>query len=91
MKPGVRNSYYLIARKTALLLRRLIREWLRVGGSLVGTILMTTLKIQAIRLGLSARHICATLTDINIKALLINEDLADQIWELWGAGARWTS
>jgi hypothetical protein len=43
MKPGVRISYYLVARKTALLLRRLVREWLRVGGSLVGTILITIL------------------------------------------------
>ena len=26
------------------------------------------------------------LTEIYIEALLVNEDLADQVWELWDAG-----
>lgn len=26
------------------------------------------------------------LTEIYIEALLVNEDLADQVWKMWGAG-----
>jgi hypothetical protein len=26
------------------------------------------------------------LTEINIEALLVNEELADQVWEAWDAG-----
>ena len=26
------------------------------------------------------------LTEIYIEALLVDEELADQVWELWGAG-----
>ncbi len=32
-------------------------------------------------------HPLAMLTRIYIEALLVDEDLADQVWELWNAGA----
>ena len=31
-------------------------------------------------------HPQAILTDIYIEALLVDEELADQVWELWNAG-----
>jgi hypothetical protein len=31
-------------------------------------------------------HRTATLTEIYIEALLVDEDLADQVWEAWGTG-----
>ena len=39
-------------------------------------------------LGCSPRvdHACRMLTEIYIEALLVDEELADQVWELWNAG-----
>ena len=39
-------------------------------------------------LGCSPRvdHACCMFTEIYIEALLVDEELADQIWELWDAG-----
>ena len=31
-------------------------------------------------------HACLMLTAIYVEALLVDEDLADQVWELWIAG-----
>ncbi len=31
-------------------------------------------------------HPLAMLTEIYISALLVDEELADQVWELWNAG-----
>jgi len=39
-------------------------------------------------LGCSPRvdHACYMLTEIYIEALLVDKDLADQVWELWDVG-----
>ncbi len=34
-----------------------------------------------------AGHLQTMLTEIYIEALLINEELADQVWEAWDKGA----
>jgi hypothetical protein len=36
---------------------------------------------------LSANHPQAMLTEIYIEALLVDEELADQVWEAWDAGS----
>ncbi len=33
-----------------------------------------------------ARHSQAMLTEIYIEALLVDEELANQVWEAWNAG-----
>ncbi len=33
-----------------------------------------------------AEHACFMLTEIYIEALLVDEELADQVWEAWDAG-----
>ena len=40
-------------------------------------------------LGCSPRvdHACSMFTEIYVEALLADEDLADQVFELWNAGA----
>ena len=32
-----------------------------------------------------SRHACFMLTELYIEALLVDKDLADQVWELWDA------
>ena len=32
------------------------------------------------------RHHLPVLADVYIEALLVNQNLADQVWELWDAG-----
>ena len=31
-------------------------------------------------------HACYMLTELYIEALLVDEELADQVWEVWDAG-----
>jgi len=36
--------------------------------------------------GLEAGHSQAMLTEIYIEALLVDEELADQVWQMWTSG-----